>query len=112
MKENKNKIKDHFKLVPFVFDCLRWFPYMQDEPEITYDFPYIFIFRDINTFNEIKQTDGHLHDEDVKLYNVKIRGKRRPNMIPDSWYDIRLSAIKEAKSWKRNSKRRKQWKPK
>lgn len=60
--------------------------------------------RFIKTFNERKAYDDALEQ------NVKIRGKRSKRMIPSNWDDIKASAYFERKSWKRNSKRKHQWK--
>lgn len=43
-----------------------------------------------------------------KEYNLKIRGNR-DGSIPDPWDDYRSSAYDLGKSWKHNSKRKKQY---
>lgn len=45
-------------------------------------------FRRPRTLNVKSQTSVMLHDEDIMGYGVKIRGKRRPNNLPDDWDDI------------------------
>lgn len=64
-------------------------------------------FRKIRTTNERRQ---QIPIEDQIEYNVRTRGRRSLGCLPDSWHDITTSALHEEKCWKRNSKRKHQWK--
>lgn len=66
-------------------------------------------YRHPKSILEKRITDGHLHDNDIRNYKIKIRGKRRPANLPCSWYDRRRSDVGH-RSWK--TQRRTQWKKK
>lgn len=66
-------------------------------------------FRYPKSASEKRITDGHLHDEDVREYKIKIRGKRRPVNLPSSW-DDRYRSDGSHRSWK--TQRHTQWKKK
>jgi hypothetical protein len=78
-------------------------------PDMYYRNDGLRYFRKVKTFNEIKQLDFLKFDEDIK--NVKIKNQNRERrFIPNAWDDLcRTTSIK---SWKINSKRKKQWIPK
>lgn len=60
--------------------------------------------RKMNTLNERRAW------YDAKEQGVKVRGRRSPCNLPSNWDDITPSAWYEKKCWKRNSKRKHQWK--
>lgn len=72
---------------------------VSDRYEMKYNF-----CRNIRTFAERKVTHGHMNDK----LPVKIRGKRRPYHIPNSWDDIGISRH-SGKSWKDYTKAKKQY---
>lgn len=60
--------------------------------------------RTVKTTNERRQYEAALV-EDIK---PKIRSKRNPNNLPNSWDDVHVSLISHAESWK-TQRVRKQW---
>lgn len=62
-------------------------------------------FKKIKTFQELKLNCGHV----IEYGYAMVRGRRRK--LPTAWDDIPCQVWKQKKSWKHNSKRRKQWKP-
>lgn len=70
-------------------------------------YSYKFLRHNLKTLNEKKQTLGHLEDEDVIEYDIKIRPKRNPNNIPDTRWDLRMGTRYD-RNWK--NYRNTQWK--
>lgn len=64
-------------------------------------------FRAIKTYPERRAA---CLTEEEKEYGVRVRGRRQGHALPDAYDDICISAWSTQKSWKHNSKRRKQWK--
>lgn len=62
-------------------------------------------WRHVRTLNEKKAYYDTLEQE----VPIKVRGRRKPNVLPDLWDDQYAHA---EKNWKRQSKRRHQWKEK
>lgn len=60
-----------------------------------------------NTTQEIRMAEAHMDEYGENI----VRGSRRPHSLPSSWSDLPISSWKSEKSWKHNSKRRKQWIP-
>lgn len=52
----------------------------------------------------------YIQTEDEKYYKVKYRAKRSVRGLPSNWDDIWTGANDVKKSWKHNSKRKRQWK--
>ena len=50
---------------------------------------------------------AYFHDE-IAEYDVRVRGRRKPRMLPNAWDDLVRSDILNHKTWKRH--RRTQWK--
>lgn len=66
--------------------------------------------RSPKTRGEIRATEGHnTEDEDGFKFGRACRG---PRYLPQWWDDKPVAAKRSQVSWKTNSKRRKQWKPK
>jgi hypothetical protein len=94
---NKNKIKASYSTKQTIDNNGR-------ERYVNY---ICYYFRRVTTLNELKKTVGHFNE-----YGDSItRGKRSPSNIPDSWDDYTINVWKQQKSWKHNSKRKRQWKP-
>lgn len=68
---------------------------------------YMNMFRKPRTKHE--RTAYLSYTEDELYYNVKYRRKRSIRMLPDDYDDICINAWDVQKSWKNNSKRRRQW---
>lgn len=66
-------------------------------------------FAKIRTANERRILEGVKAEYDREYYGL-VRGKR--SLLPTAWDDKKISARYTYKSWKHNSKRRKQWMPK
>lgn len=62
------------------------------------------LYRAVKTTNERRQYEAALI-EDIK---PKIRSKRNPNNLPNSWNDVYVSLSSHAESWK-TQRVRKQW---
>lgn len=62
-------------------------------------------FRSVNTKNEQTANDAHMDEYGQEM----VRGKRR--YLPTAWDDVQSSYWGCRRSWKHNSKRRKQWVP-
>lgn len=60
-----------------------------------------------NTTQEKRMSEAHMDEYGENI----VRGGRRPHSLPCSWSDYPVSAWGTEKSWKHNSKRRKQWIP-
>lgn len=65
-------------------------------------------YRHPRTHGEIKQACAHADEYGEQI----VRAKRRYNNVPDAWDEYRSDVCRTEKSWKHNSKRRKQWVPK
>lgn len=63
----------------------------------------------VSTTNEIRLLEGIVNEYE-REYPGLVRGKRKN--LPTSWDDQAISAYATHKSWKHNSKRKKQWVPK
>lgn len=63
-------------------------------------------FAKIRTANERRILEGVKAEYDREYYGL-VRGKR--SLLPTAWDDKKISARYTYKSWKHNSKRRKQW---
>jgi hypothetical protein len=63
--------------------------------------------KNFSILNEAKQAFRHKEDEYRKLY--KIRGKRTRSGLPNVWDDYPSYVYSMEKSWKYNSRRKKQW---
>jgi len=74
-----------------------------DEPDYTLDGSY---FRSVKTLQERRLAVNVLKEEG----EPEFRGRRR--ILPSSYDDVDKGVWDTHKSWKHNSKRRKQWKPK
>lgn len=44
-----------------------------------------------------------------KAYGLKLRGRRSPRNLPDSWDDLHCEIYDVEKSWKHSTKRKKQY---
>lgn len=66
--------------------------------------------RSVRYFPERREQHQIHEDLNGELIQVKIRGRRKGKNLPDGWDDFQNSARNEKKSWKRNSKRKHQWK--
>lgn len=65
------------------------------------------------TQQERRANVGCLNEDFLNEYGtIFVRGKRRKRCLPTLWDKTRLNRDKCFKSWKHNSKRNKQWKPK
>ena len=62
-------------------------------------------FRHMRTLQEMRQSCAFTEDEK----EVNVRPRRSKANIPTFWDDV---WVRNQKSWKRQSKRRRQWKPK
>lgn len=62
-------------------------------------------FRRINFASERRQA----YSDQCKEYDVRIRGKRSPRMLPNNWDDIPWKLC-DCKSWKYITKRKNQFK--
>jgi hypothetical protein len=78
--------------------------YMEDYPE--YNFRLYRTYRRISTYSTHKMVAAVIKEEGEPTF----RGKTAN--IPNTWDDVRCNRWKQRKSWKHNSKRRKQWKDK
>lgn len=65
-------------------------------------------YRHPRTHGEIKQACAHADEYGEQI----VRAKRRYNNVPDAWDEYCSDVYRTEKSWKHNSKRRKQWVPK
>lgn len=65
-------------------------------------------YRHPRTHGEIKQACAHADEYGEQI----VRAKRRYKNVPDAWDDYCSNVYRTEKSWKHNSKRRKQWVPK
>lgn len=65
-------------------------------------------YRHPKTHGEIKQACAHADEYGEQI----VRAKRRYNNVPDAWDEYCSDVWGTQKSWKHNSKRRKQWVPK
>lgn len=102
-KKNVNKIKQFHKTHTEVRNT-------RGGPEEEVTDVYFWWKRSPKTYNEIRQTDGHnFDDEDGFRFG---RAKRSVRHLPQWWDDVDVAAKLSRASWKTNSKRRKQWKPK
>ena len=63
--------------------------------------------RRLQTNNERRQSFLTTDETD---YGIRIRGRRQGRTLPNSWDDYVISEWYSRKSWKHNSKRKKQWK--
>jgi hypothetical protein len=76
--------------------------------EDSYDNPLRYYYRRPKTYQERKAAIAH-SDE---YGNEIVRGARKKTSLPTGWDDLPISTWKTERSWKHNSKRRKQWIPK
>lgn len=74
--------------------------------EVSYSVGHSY-FRSVCTKNEITQNLAHENEYGSEF----VRGGRRGKSIPTSWDDISSSYWSCRRSWKHNSKRKKQWIP-
>lgn len=65
-------------------------------------------YRHPRTHGEKKQACAHADEYGDQI----VRAARRYNNVPDAWDEYRSDVYATEKSWKHNSKRRKQWVPK
>lgn len=65
-------------------------------------------YRHPRTHGEIKQACAHADEYGEQI----VRAKRRYKNVPDAWDDYCSDVYHTEKSWKHNSKRRRQWVPK
>lgn len=65
-------------------------------------------YRHPRTHGEKKQACAHADEYGEQI----VRAKRRYNNVPDAWDEYCSDVYRTEKSWKHNSKRRKQWIPK
>ncbi len=63
-------------------------------------------FRPIRTYAEARTNVGHADEYGPGI----VRWKRTGRLLPDAWWDLPNGSWATDKSWKHNSKRRKQWK--
>lgn len=99
-KGNPNKIKSHHILHEYVSSFWGLDPWVWwTNDEMGY-------FRAPKTRNEQRQNVGHIDEYGEDM----VRGKRRGYNLPDSYSDRDISQRRSFRSWKTNSKRRKQWK--
>lgn len=103
MKKKLEKRKNKLKLQYHNTDC--W--YSSWTNDFYYSCPAAYYFRPIRTTNERR---AYFLTEDERDAGVKLRASRSIASLPDSWEDIYPSTHDVKKSWKHNSKRRKQWK--
>lgn len=64
-------------------------------------------YRRINTTHERRWSLAY---EEANEYGCYVRGKRSKRSLPNTWDDICIGSHNHGKSWKKNSKRKKQWK--
>lgn len=98
-KSLKNKVKPDYLLQEESWGWLPWWCGLRTYPLCRIEF-----HRSPKTLNERREWYA------LKCDGVLTRGRRSAKMIPNSYDDIRCSASSEMKSWKRSTKRRKQWK--
>jgi hypothetical protein len=102
-KKNAAKIKAFHKTRREVSN---WNGMAEEEVESVYRW----WLRNPKTRGEIRATEGHnTEDEDGFKFGRASRDRR---LMPQAWSDIPVAAKRSEVSWKTNSKRRKQWKPK
>lgn len=99
VKGDGNKIKSDWSVRKV------WNRYDNDWDHKNYAFGY---FRSIRTLNERRANEGCITEYGTGL----VRAARNKRNLPNSWDDIYCGAYDLTASWKHNSKRRKQWKPK
>lgn len=86
----------------------RWSPYLKE-----WCFKKAVRNKGFATLQERRANVGCMHEDFINEYGtVFVRGKRRKSYLPTTWDKTRLNRDKCFKSWKHNSKRGKQWKPK
>lgn len=101
-KKSAAKIKHSYRTVPY----MQW-RHGLDKPYICYTFPELSYFRKPSTMKEMRKACA-----DIEEYGQNIvRAKRNHKNLPNSYDDIYCNIHDTKKSWKHNSKRRKQWKP-
>lgn len=104
---NKNTAKNKMKRQYVIQPRFSWSWYCHTSLEDIYYSDALGMFRAVRTTQAKRYS--FLIDED-REHNINMRGKRSNRGIPSSWDDICVAANDETKSWKRNSKRKKQWK--
>lgn len=85
----------------------RYAPYNYGNGIISYRNVVCGYHRTIKTSNEIRKACADITDYGFEF----VRAKRNHKNIPNSWDDINSNIYSTKKSWKHNSKRRKQWIP-
>lgn len=66
-------------------------------------------FRNPQTHAEAMAVAGHLVDEDIQTYKVRIRASRRPGNLPNSYDDLprsRYGSLEHFKPWRSAKQRR------
>lgn len=109
MKENINKIKKTFirkkvycRFIVLIDKKYDYFYYDYPERKNKY-------YRKMKTKQE--RTLAVYHEKEYSNeYNFKVRGKRNFTNLPNSYDDILSNLMKDNKSWKKISKRKKQYK--
>jgi hypothetical protein len=115
-KNNKNKkLKHHFKNGYKIKKLWKAdYNFINEEVvERFYEdeyFPNIknYYFRKIKTKQE-RMFFEHHNLEYSKEFNLKLRKRRSSKNLPNSWDEIHSGVFKTNKSWKHNSKRKKQY---
>lgn len=91
------------------FYCVRWHPWtwVKDAPVVDWDNPVRHsYFRPIHTTPEKRWNEAHLDEYGPSI----VRPRRQKRLLPDSYWDKYCNMWSTDRSWKHNSKRRKQWK--
>lgn len=102
-KRSTTKIKNTYRTVPDM-----WWGHGIDEPSIYYTFAELNHYRKPSTMKEIRKACADIDDYGQNI----VRAKRNHKNLPNSYDDIYCDVYDTRKSWKHNSKRRKQWKEK
>lgn len=102
VKGNPNKLKSHCILHEWFFHSF-YFGVVRHWRNDAVGY-----FRTVNTRNEMSQTSLHC----VEYGESIVRGRRRGQNLPNSYSDRAVSAMRSWSSWKTNSKRKRQYKPK
>lgn len=108
----KNKVKNLYHVeYTYVYDGHWWGIFRDDEEIHESSLIEYGWYRRVRFYPEKRDQYDYLH-EDHEGYEVRIhpRGKRRGKNLPDSWDDYHNRSWGMRKSWKRNSKRKRQWK--
>ncbi len=102
-KTSNASIKRAYRTVPNMW----WGSYI-DEPSIYYTFAELHHYRSPSTMREMRKACADMDDYGDNI----VRAKRNHKNLPNSYDDVYCGVYGTRKSWKHNSKRRKQWKPK